>query len=129
MSQEAIIAIAVVIPVVVVGLAVFLIVFFVRRNKNKKKKAVNSKSELPEWLKTKKTTNPNFELLEKEIMKLPQKLFTPYEQITVKNLLGVGSFGQVFAGEWQKSQVALKISLSQVSDAFIEEIKLVSDMR
>ncbi len=68
-------------------------------------------------------------MLEKEIMKLPQKLFTPYEQITVKNLLGVGSFGQVFEGEWQKSKVALKISLSQVSDSFIEEIKLVSDMR
>lgn len=132
LSQEGTIAIAVVIPVVVAGLAVFLIIFFVKKNNKKKKgkKLDRSQSDLPEWLKTnKKTTNPNFELLEKEVMKLPQKLFTPYEQITVKNLLGVGSFGQVFEGEWQKSKVALKISLSQVSDSFIEEIKLVADMR
>jgi len=49
----------------------------------------------------------------------------PYSELKFSKEIGVGGFGKVFLGEWQKTQVALKISSLASSEEFMREAELL----
>jgi tRNA A-37 threonylcarbamoyl transferase component Bud32 len=55
--------------------------------------------------------------------------FTPYSEIQFGEILGSGASGQVFIGKWKGTKVALKMSMTQATDALIREIRLMIELR
>ena len=59
---------------------------------------------------------------------LEQRMNVPYSAIRFGALLGAGSFGTVYKGEWQKTPVAIKLCSSLTtpkSKDFLDEAKLM----
>jgi flagellar biosynthesis/type III secretory pathway M-ring protein FliF/YscJ len=110
LSQEATISIAVVVSGIVAGLAIFFIVFFVR--KNKAKKANSKKKRLEDEDKTKyeaiQLNNPVITLTNTtsssvssgtfDTESIDKRLRIPYKRLKFIKEIGSGSYGKVFCG-------------------------------
>jgi predicted Ser/Thr protein kinase len=48
-----------------------------------------------------------------------------YQALKFNREIGVGDYGKVYEGEWQQTQVALKISTAGKSDDFLNEARLM----
>jgi predicted Ser/Thr protein kinase len=54
----------------------------------------------------------------------------PYKEITFKREIGAGGFGKVFMGEWQSTEVAIKVSNTiSAYDEFKKEAELMVNIR
>jgi predicted Ser/Thr protein kinase len=50
----------------------------------------------------------------------------PYREISFKREIGAGGFGKVFMGEWQSTEVAIKVSNNMTSyEEFRKEAELM----
>ena len=105
-----VIAVAVVIPSVVLIVAFFIGVYFYRRHLLKRQ--------------AKKLDDANIQMAQ-SIMNLPGSAFIPYQSMVIHEIIGEGSYGSVYRGEWQGSSVALKIPKKSVSGQFLEELRMM----
>lgn len=56
-------------------------------------------------------------------------MYTPFAEIKFGKMLGSGANGQVFLGRWKSTDVALKVSMSQANEGFIQEVNLMLGLR
>jgi predicted Ser/Thr protein kinase len=49
----------------------------------------------------------------------------PYKELKFNREIGSGDNGKVYEGEWQQTQVALKISTVGTSEDFLKEARLM----
>ena len=48
----------------------------------------------------------------------------PYQSLVFKQEIGVGGFGKVFVGEWQRTKVAIKVATVASAEDFLREARL-----
>jgi c-src tyrosine kinase len=137
------IAPAVVVPVCAVGLGAGLLVFFLRRRDKKKKEkkedlAKNNEVEMTQANPTynsiptpaqSSTTSGGSSNNTTSSGNQDDRMNIPYSELKFLKEVGVGGFGKVFLGEWQKTQVALKISSLASSEEFMREAELLINLR
>lgn len=71
---------------------------------------------------TKYTTIPSTPI----VASVVQHNFTiPYKELKFNREIGSGDNGKVYEGEWQQTQVALKISTVGTSEDFLKEARLM----
>ncbi len=58
-------------------------------------------------------------------MSTDERMKIPYSDLKVIREIGSGAYGKVFLGEWQMTQVALKVSGISSSEEFIREAELL----
>jgi predicted Ser/Thr protein kinase len=144
---------AIAVPIVIIGLGVFLLVFFLKK-RNRRRKQENAADSKPstssdvlpltdvdksgsggeesKYRAMSTTLNLSAEPGSKPMtMKTIQpadvdkRMYIPYHSLSFTREIGAGSYGKVFLGEWRGAQVAIKVSNS-TSDAegFLSEAKL-----
>ncbi len=59
------------------------------------------------------------------MMSSDERMKIPYSDLKVIREIGSGAYGKVFLGEWQLTQVALKVSGMTSSEEFIREAELL----
>jgi subtilisin-like proprotein convertase family protein len=52
------------------------------------------------------------------------RLKIPYNSLVFKQEIGVGGFGKVFVGEWQRTKVAIKVATVASAEDFLREARL-----
>jgi predicted Ser/Thr protein kinase len=62
-------------------------------------------------------------------MSSDERMKIPYSDLKVIREIGAGAYGKVFLGEWQMTQVALKVSGMTSSEEFIREAQLLINLR
>lgn len=48
----------------------------------------------------------------------------PWASLVFKQEIGMGGFGKVFIGEWQRTKIAIKVSTVASADDFLKEANL-----
>jgi hypothetical protein len=126
------IVVPIIATVVTAGLILFLVLFLKKRKRRVKlladmaSDANKNTSEPSSDVPTKYTTIPSTPI----VASVVQHNFTiPYKELKFNREIGSGDNGKVYEGEWQQTQVALKISTVGTSEDFLKEARLMVELR
>ena len=105
---------AVVIPVVVlVSAAVLLAFLYLKKLRQKQKKSVDA----------------IYIEMASSLLNLPTNLYIPFSAITIREMIGEGSYGNVYLADWNGTQVALKAPKKEFAAQFLEELRVMSRIK
>lgn len=110
-------------------LAIILIVLGVKGKLKKKKKNEKHDVEAGNGIYgpiggPKMSSNFTNKTIELENLAPEDRLKIPYHSLVFKQEIGVGGFGKVFVGEWQRTKVAIKVATVASAEDFTREAKL-----